>query len=80
MNETLVLEIEVEALRGSGATGFRSSDAVRDDRGIALAADALDLLDAIGLERVTAIVTLALAYQPRRRRASPTSSASTRRR
>jgi pimeloyl-ACP methyl ester carboxylesterase len=78
----------VPALRGFGATRFRSPDAVRDGRGVALAADALDLLDALGLEsvpvvghdwgaraaytlaavapeRVTAIVTLALPYQPR---------------
>jgi pimeloyl-ACP methyl ester carboxylesterase len=78
----------VPALRGSGATRFRSPDTLRDGRGIALAADAIDLLDALGLdrapvvghdwgaraaytlaaiapERVTAIVALALPYQPR---------------
>lgn len=78
----------VPALRGSGATRFRSPDAPRDGRGVALAADAIDLLDALGLERVavvghcwgarvaftlaavapervTAIVALALPYQPR---------------
>jgi pimeloyl-ACP methyl ester carboxylesterase len=42
----------VPALRGSGGTRFRSPDTPRDGRGIALAADALDLLDALGLERV----------------------------
>jgi len=78
----------VPALRGSGATRFHSPDAPRDGRGIALAADAIDLLDALSLdrvpvvghdwgarvaytlaavapERVTAIVALALPYQPR---------------
>ena len=78
----------VPALRGSGATRFRSPDAPRDGREVALAADAIDLLDALGLERVsvvghdwgarvaytlaavapervTAIVALALPYQPR---------------
>ncbi|HEY3018492.1 MAG TPA: alpha/beta fold hydrolase [Gaiellaceae bacterium] len=77
----------VPALRGSGGTRFRSPDAPRDGRGVALAADAIGLLDAIGLERVpvvghdwgarvaytlaavapervTAIVALALSYQP----------------
>jgi pimeloyl-ACP methyl ester carboxylesterase len=70
------------------ATRFRSPDAPRDGRGVALAADALDLVDALGLERVpvvghdwgaraaytlasvtpervSAIVALALPYQPR---------------
>ena len=42
----------VPALRGSGATRFHSPDAPRDGRGIALAADAIDLLDALGLDRV----------------------------
>src|SRR5439155_26439672 len=78
----------VPALRGCGATRFRSPDAPRDGRGVALAADAVDLLDALGLERipvvghdwgarvaytlaavaperVTAVVALALPYQPR---------------
>src|SRR5207245_761172 len=78
----------VPALRGSGATRFHSPDAPRDGRGIAPAADAIDLLDALSLdrlpvvghdwgarvaytlaavapERVTAIVALALPYQPR---------------
>lgn len=41
----------VPALRGTGATRFRSPDAPRDGRGVALAADAIDLLDALGLER-----------------------------
>jgi pimeloyl-ACP methyl ester carboxylesterase len=78
----------VPALRGSGETRFRSPDTPRDGRAIALAGDALDLMDALELdcipvvghdwgaraaytlaavapERVTAIVALALAYQPR---------------
>jgi pimeloyl-ACP methyl ester carboxylesterase len=78
----------VPALRGSAATRFHSADTPRDGRGVALAADAIDVLDALGLERVSvvghdwgarvaytlaalapqrvdAIVTLALAYQPR---------------
>lgn len=76
------------ALRGSGGTRFHSGAAVRDGRGVALAADTLALLDAIGVDRapvvghdwgaraaymlaaiapqrVTAIATLALPYQPR---------------
>jgi pimeloyl-ACP methyl ester carboxylesterase len=40
------------ALRGSGATRFRSPGAPRDGREVALAGDALDLLDALGLDRV----------------------------
>jgi pimeloyl-ACP methyl ester carboxylesterase len=40
------------ALRGCGGTRFISPDTPRDGRGVALAADALDLLDALGLERV----------------------------
>jgi pimeloyl-ACP methyl ester carboxylesterase len=78
----------VPALRGSGGTRFVSPDTPRDGRGVALAADAIGLLDALGLdrvpvaghdwgaraaytlgalapERVTGIVALALAYQPR---------------
>jgi pimeloyl-ACP methyl ester carboxylesterase len=42
----------VPALRGSGATRFRSPDTPRDGRGVALAADALDLLDALELDHV----------------------------
>jgi pimeloyl-ACP methyl ester carboxylesterase len=76
------------AWRGSGGTRFRSAMTLRDGRGVALVADTLDLLNALGLdrvpvvghdwgarvaymlaavapERVTAIITLALAYQPR---------------
>lgn len=76
------------ALRGSGGTRFRSPDTPRDGRGIALASDAIDLLDCLGLDsvavvghdwgaraaytlaavapqRVSAIVALALPYQPR---------------
>jgi pimeloyl-ACP methyl ester carboxylesterase len=45
----------VPALRGSGATRFRSSDAPRDGRGVALAADALDLVDALGFDRVPVV-------------------------
>jgi pimeloyl-ACP methyl ester carboxylesterase len=70
-----------------GRTRFRSPDTPRDGRAIALAGDALDLMDALELdcvpvvghdwgarvaytlaavapERVTAIVAIALAYQP----------------
>jgi len=43
------------ALRGSGETRFRSPDTPRDGRGIALAADAIDLLDALGLQRVAVV-------------------------
>ena len=76
------------ALRGFGATRFRSADIERDGRGVALAADALDLMDALDLDRVpvvghdwgaraaytlavvapkrvSAIVAIALPYQPR---------------
>jgi pimeloyl-ACP methyl ester carboxylesterase len=90
--ETAVLEIEVEE---EGPPDCRPvlllhgwPDAPRDGRGIALAADAIDLLDALELdrlpivghdwgaraaytlaalvpERVSAIVALALPYQPR---------------
>jgi pimeloyl-ACP methyl ester carboxylesterase len=42
----------VPALRGSGGTRFRSTGAPRDGRGVALAADALDLIDALGLDRI----------------------------
>jgi pimeloyl-ACP methyl ester carboxylesterase len=75
------------ALRGSGKTRFRSAHTPRDGRGIALAADAIDLLGnlrldrvavvghdwgaraaytlaAVAPERITAIVALALGYQP----------------
>jgi len=78
----------VPALRGCGETRFCSADTPRDGRGVALAADAIDLLDALDLDRVpvvghdwgarvaytlaavaparvTAIVALALPYQPR---------------
>ena len=77
----------VPALRGTGETRFRSPSSPRDGRAVALAADALDLLDALGLgrvaivghdwgarvaytlaavapERVSALVALALPYQP----------------
>ena len=45
----------VPALRGSGATRFRSPDAPRDGRGVALAADAIDLLDVLGIERIPVV-------------------------
>jgi pimeloyl-ACP methyl ester carboxylesterase len=45
----------VPALRGSGATRFRSADAPRDGRGVALAGDALELLDALGLDRIPVV-------------------------
>ena len=45
----------VPALRGSGATRFRSPETPRDGRGIALAADAIDLLDALDLDRVAVV-------------------------
>jgi pimeloyl-ACP methyl ester carboxylesterase len=45
----------VPALRGSGATRFRSPDAQRDGRGVALAADAIDLLDGLGLDRAPVV-------------------------
>jgi pimeloyl-ACP methyl ester carboxylesterase len=75
-------------LRGCGPTRFRSADTIRDGRGIALAQDAIDFADALGLEsfavaghdwgartaytlaalfpeRVTHVIGIALAYQPR---------------
>jgi pimeloyl-ACP methyl ester carboxylesterase len=45
----------VPALRGCGETRFRSTDTPRDGRGVALAADAIDLLDALGLDRVPVV-------------------------
>jgi pimeloyl-ACP methyl ester carboxylesterase len=45
----------VPALRGSGGTRFRSAETVRDGRGIALAAHAIDLLDPLGLKRVPVV-------------------------
>jgi pimeloyl-ACP methyl ester carboxylesterase len=45
----------VPALRGSGATRFRSPGTPRDGRGIALASDAIDLLDVLGLDRVAVV-------------------------
>jgi pimeloyl-ACP methyl ester carboxylesterase len=41
----------VPDLRGSGDTRFLSADTVRDGSGVALAQDAIDLADAIGLDR-----------------------------
>jgi pimeloyl-ACP methyl ester carboxylesterase len=75
-------------LRGFGPTRFLADDTVRDGRGVALAQDAVDLFDTLGIERfavvghdwgarvaytlaalfserVTRIVGIALAYQPR---------------
>jgi pimeloyl-ACP methyl ester carboxylesterase len=75
-------------LRGFGPTRFLAGDTVRDGRGVALAQDAIDLANALRLERfavvghdwgaraaytlaalfperVTRIVGIALAYQPR---------------
>jgi pimeloyl-ACP methyl ester carboxylesterase len=43
------------ALRGSGEARFRSTDVLRDGRAVALAADAIDLLDALGLDRVQVV-------------------------
>jgi pimeloyl-ACP methyl ester carboxylesterase len=43
------------ALRGFGATRFRSPVTPRDGRGVALAADAIDLLDALGHDRVPVV-------------------------
>jgi pimeloyl-ACP methyl ester carboxylesterase len=75
-------------LRGFGPTRFIAGDTARDGRGVALAQDAVDLADALHLERfavvghdwgarvaytlaalfperITRIVGIALAYQPR---------------
>jgi pimeloyl-ACP methyl ester carboxylesterase len=75
-------------LRGFGPTRFLSSETRRDARGVALAQDAVDLADALGIrefavvghdwgaraaytlaalfpERITRIVGIALAFQPR---------------
>lgn len=43
------------ALRGTAGTQFRTRDAPRDGRGVALAADALDLLDALALDRAPVV-------------------------
>jgi pimeloyl-ACP methyl ester carboxylesterase len=43
------------ALRGTGGTRFRSQETPRDGRGVALAADVLELLDALGLDRVPVV-------------------------
>lgn len=45
----------VPALRGFGSTRFLSPDTPRDGRGVALAADAIDLLDALSLDRVPVV-------------------------
>lgn len=43
--------VVVPALRGSGGTRFLDEDTVRDGTGTAVAADALALVDALGIER-----------------------------
>jgi pimeloyl-ACP methyl ester carboxylesterase len=43
------------ALRGCGGTRFRSPGTPRDGRGVALAQDAIDLLDALGLAAVPVV-------------------------
>jgi pimeloyl-ACP methyl ester carboxylesterase len=76
------------SMRGTGGTTFNSPDAPRDAQAAALAQDAIDLMDALGLpavpvvghdwgaraaytmaalfpDRVSAVVALALGYQPR---------------
>jgi pimeloyl-ACP methyl ester carboxylesterase len=45
----------IPSLRGCGGTRFRSPDTPRDGRGVALAQDAVDLLDALGLESVPVV-------------------------
>ncbi|EIV93942.1 alpha/beta fold hydrolase [Frankia sp. QA3] len=45
----------VADLRGSGATRFRHTDTPRDGQAVALAADALDLADALGLGRIAVV-------------------------
>ena len=42
-------------LRGFGPTRFLAGDTVRDGRGVALAQDAIDLADALGLERFAVV-------------------------
>ena len=42
-------------LRGFGPTRFRSGETLRDGRSVALAQDALDLLDALGLGRCVVV-------------------------
>lgn len=42
-------------LRGFGPTRFLADDTVRDGRGVALAQDAVDLFDALGIERVAVV-------------------------
>ncbi|WP_163553402.1 alpha/beta fold hydrolase [Candidatus Frankia alpina] len=45
----------VPDLRGSGATRFRHPGTPRDGQAVALAQDALDLADALGLERIAVV-------------------------
>ncbi|HEY3686528.1 MAG TPA: alpha/beta hydrolase [Streptosporangiaceae bacterium] len=45
----------IPALRGSAGTRFLAAGTPRDGRGVALASDAFDLLDALGLERVAVV-------------------------
>ncbi len=42
-------------LRGFGPTRFRSPETVRDGRAVALARDAIDLLDGLGIERCSVV-------------------------
>lgn len=78
----------IPCLRGTGSTKFLSGDTPRVGAGVALAQDAIDLVDALGIDRfavvghdwgariayilaalfpdrITSIVALALAFQPR---------------
>src|SRR5437763_76387 len=45
----------VPALSGCGATCFRSPETPRDGRGVALAADAIELLDALAIDRIPVV-------------------------
>ncbi|WP_235487379.1 alpha/beta fold hydrolase, partial [Frankia sp. AvcI1] len=45
----------VPDLRGSGATRFRDAGTPRDGQAVALAQDALDLADALGLGRIAVV-------------------------
>ena len=47
--------VVVPDLRGAGATTFRSPSTPRDGTGVALAADTLDLADALGLDRFAVV-------------------------
>lgn len=43
--------VVVPYLRGCGPAAFRSAGTIRDGRGVAVAKDALDLMDALGIDR-----------------------------